>query len=42
MNLKDLTSCLELFLQSFKEIENKVYKVLNLKEKFKGEEICRL
>ena len=46
MNLKDLASCLELFLQSFKEMENKVYKVLsewkldNLKEKFEGKGIC--
>ena len=46
-NLKDLASCLELFLQSFEEIENEVYKVLsewkleNLKEKFKSKEICR-
>ena len=36
------------FLQSFKEMENKVYKVLSewkldkLEEKFKGKEICRL
>ena len=48
MNLKDLASCLELYLKSFKAMENKVYKVLsewklgNLKEKFKGKEICRL
>ena len=47
-NLKDLASFLELFLQSLKKMENKVYKVLsewkldNLKEKFKGIEICRL
>ena len=47
-NLKDFASSLELFLQSFKEMENKAYKVLsgwkldNLKEKFKGKEICRL
>ena len=43
-----ISSCLELFLQSFKEMKNKVYKVLSewkldkLKKKFKGEEICRL
>ena len=47
MNLKNFTSCLKLFLQSLKEMENKVYKVFsewkldNLKEKFKGKEICR-
>ena len=28
-NLKDLVSCLELFLKCFKEMENKIYKVLN-------------
>ena len=48
MYFKDLVSCLELFLQCFKEMENKVYKVLsewkfdNLKEKFKGKAIFRL
>ena len=47
-NFKDLASCLELFLQSFIEMKNEVYKVLskwkldNLKEKFNGREMSRL
>ena len=47
-NLEDLASYRELILQSFKEVENEMYKVLsewkfdNLKEKFKSKEICRL